>query len=124
MQAKFPWQEVEVKVTHAAANVNSNWIALENATELGLFVPTLATVCTVTLQVARDSSGTNAVGLVNQAGTAILVLASGSGGVAISSNELGALLAYPFFRVVLGANQAADVSFWLQKKCVAVDPFA
>ena len=121
---RIPWQEVPMLVAHAAGNVNGPWTAIGNASELGLFVPALGTACTVTIQVARDSGGTNGGGIVDKSGTAILVLASSSGGFAVSSNELGALLGYPYMRVVLGANQAGDVTFVLEQKITATDPLA
>lgn len=121
---RYPWQETAMLVPHASSNVNGPWTAIDNATDYGLVVPALSPSTTVTVQVARDSAGTGGGGLVNQAGTPVLVLASGAGGVCVSSADLAAIKGYPYMRVVLGANQAADVTFYLQQKVVASDVFA
>lgn len=118
------WQETAMLVPHASGNVNGPWTLIDNPGEVGLIVPTLGTPCTVTIQVARDSSGTGASDLVDKAGAGVLVLASGSGGVAVSGNEMAAILAYPYMRVVLGANQGSDVTFYLEQKVPAVDNYA
>ena len=95
-------------------------VFIGNPAEIGLIVPTLGTATTVTLQVGLESDGSDAVGIVDQGGTAKLALASGSGGVAISSLDMGAVLGYPYLTIVLGAAQAADVTFTLVKKSVSV----
>jgi hypothetical protein len=124
MTTKATWQETAMLVTAASSNVNGPWTAIENASALGLVVPALNSASTVILQVARDSSGTGGGPLVDKGGTAILTLASSSGGFSVSSNEMSALLAYPYMRVVLGTNQAADRTFFLEKKVFASDPYA
>lgn len=121
MAQDYPYEEVDVVV--ANGQTASAWVAIGNPAELGLYVPTI-TNGTVTLQVARDASGTGASGLVNQAGTAILVLAASTGAFAVSSLEMGALLGYSHMRVVCGAAQGADRTFKLAKKLVRVDPLA
>jgi hypothetical protein len=114
----------EVSLTVAASGTQSNWVAVGNPNELGLFVPALSPSATVTVKVARDASGTGAAGLVDKAGTAILVLASGAGGIAVSSNEMGAVLGYPFVSVVLGTATTGAVVFRLQRKITADSPYA
>lgn len=116
--------EVPMLVTHAAANVNGPWTAIDNPSEIGLIVPALAPNSTVTIQVARDAAGTGASPLVDKAGAAVLVLASSAGGFAVSSNEFGALLGYPYMRVVLGTNQNADVTFYMLRKVAGSDNYA
>lgn len=118
----MPWQQgpndpadVVIPEGETAATV-----FIGNPSEMGLVVPALGTATTVTLKVGFESDGSDAVGIVDQAGTAKLALASGSGGVAISSLELGAVLGYPFLTIVLGAAQAADVTFVLGRKAVSV----
>ncbi len=115
---------VAMLVPHAASNVNGPWVALDNATDYGLIVPTLGNACTVTFQVASKSDGSDGQGLVDGTGTALLVLASGGGAVCVSSDALRVIKGYPFGRVVLGANQAGDVTFTLTRKVVAADNFA
>ncbi len=124
MKAKIQYTEVPMLLTHAAANVAGPWTAIENPSELGLIVPPLPTPSSVFVQVARDAIGTGAAILVDKAGTQVLLLASSSGSLAVSSNELGAILGYPFMRVVLGTNQNFDVTFYLMQKVVAGDPYA
>lgn len=97
----------------------SETVHIGNPAEVGLLVPTLATPTTVTVKVGNESDGSDAVGLVDDQGAAFLVLASGSGGVAITSLAMGAILGYAYLTVVLGAAQAADVTFTLTRKAVA-----
>lgn len=101
-------------LTVANGGTTSTSALIDNCSELGLFVPTI-TAGTVTVQVSEDD--TNYFGLTNQAGTAVLVLASGTGGVAISGNEMGACLPYKYLRVVVAA-QGAPRSFTLKRKWV------
>lgn len=115
-----PWDEISLTVT--AGQTASPWVAIGNPGEVGLIVPALGTATTVTVQVARDSLGTGAANLVNGAGSQVCSLASGSGGVAVSSNDLGAILGYPYLRVVLGATQAADKTFYLERKATEHEP--
>jgi hypothetical protein len=110
-----------VDLTVANGGTSSTWAAIGNASELGLYVPTI-TSGTVTLQVAQDGSGTGASGLVDKSGTAILVLGASTGGFALSSNEMGACLGYSHLRVVCGAAQGAARTFKLTRKVVGVDP--
>jgi hypothetical protein len=107
-------QEVST-LTIANGQTTSDSALIDNCTELGLFVPTI-TAATITVQVSEDN--VNFFGLTNQAGTAILVLASGTGAVAISGNELGACLPYKYLRVVSGGAQGAQRLFTLKRKWV------
>jgi hypothetical protein len=118
------WDELSLKIT--AGQTSSPWTSVGNPSAVGLAVPALGTATTVTVQVARAAAGTGGGGLVNGAGTAVLALASGSGGVNVSGVDLAALLGYPFMRVVLGAAQGAaqgaDVTFWLERKMTGHEP--
>ena len=105
-------------VVLATATVSST-VHIGNPAEVGLKVPTLTTPTTVTVKVGLLADGSDAVGIVDQAGTAKLVLASGAGGVAIGSLDLGQILGYPYLTVVLGAAQAGDVTFTLTRKSIS-----
>lgn len=113
-----PFDSVTITVT--AGQTVSPAVHIGNPAEMGLLVPTLTTPTTVTVKVGNLADGTDARGVVDQGGTAKLVLASGSGNVAISSLEMGACLGYPYLTVVLGATQAADKTFTLTRKAVAM----
>lgn len=102
-------------LTVANGGTTSTSALIDNCSEVGLFVPTI-TSGTVIVQVSEDD--TNYFGLVNQSGTAILVLGAGTGAVAISGNELGSALPYKYIRVVCGAAQGAARSFTLKRKWV------
>jgi len=114
-----PYEEVSVIVPITPA-VTSNTVFIGNAAELGLLVPTLTTATTVQVKVGNQSDGSDARAIVDQGGTTKLVLASGSGNVAISSNDMALALGYPYLTVVIGAAQAAAKTFTLTKKAVAV----
>jgi len=108
--------EDTVTLTVAVNGTTSDAGLIGNPCELGLFVPAIVSG-TVTVQVSED--GTNFFGLVNQAGTAILVLAASTGSVAVSSNEMGACLGYKYVRVVCGATQTSTARlFTLKRKWV------
>lgn len=113
-----PSDSISIVVT--AGQTVSETVHIGNPSELGLLVPALTTATTVTVQVGAVAAGTDRRGIVDQAGTAKLALASGSGNVAISSLEMGAVLGYPYLTVVLGAAQAADKTFTLTRKSVSV----
>ncbi len=89
---------------------------IDNCAEIGLFVPALSPSSVVTVQVAETDTDLAYFGLVNQAGTAILVLASSAGGYVVSGNELGACLSYKYLRVVCGTAQSPTVTFTLKRK--------
>lgn len=108
----------------ASPATQSAWVAIGNPTELGLYVPALSPSATVTVKVAQDASGTGAQALVDGTGTAKLTYASGAGGFAISSNEMGACLGYSHISVVVGTAQTAGKTFVLSRKMVSVDPSA
>lgn len=100
-------------LTIANGQTTSDSALVDNPGEIGLFVPTI-TAATITVQVSEDNS--NFFGLVNQAGTPILVTASGTGSFAISGNEMGAILAYKYVRVVSSGAQGAQRLFTLKRK--------
>lgn len=110
----------EVTLTVANGDTASDWQEIGNPAEIGLLVPTI-TSGTVTVQVSND--GSTARGLVNQAGTAILVLAASTGAYAVSSNEMGACLGYKYIRVVCGASQGAQRLFKVTRKVPAYHQF-
>lgn len=114
-----------VPITLAASPATqSDWIAIGNPAELGLFIPALSPSATVTVKVAQDASGTGAQTIVDGTGTQKLVYASGAGGFAISSNEMGACLGYSHISVVVGTAQTLAKTFLLTRKTVGVDPSA
>ena len=108
----------------ASPATQSEWKAIGNPTELGLIIPALSPNATVTVKVATDASGTNAQAMVDGTGTAKLTFASGAGGFAISSNEMGACLGYSHISVVVGTAQTTGKTFVLTRKMVSVDPSA
>lgn len=110
-----------VLIEVAATETVSETVHVGNPAELGLLVPALTTATTVQVQVGAEADGSDAVGIVDEDGTAKLTLASGSGGVAISSLEMGAVLGYPYLTIVLGAGQVAGKTFTLTRKGIAVN---
>lgn len=106
-----------VDLVVANGGTTSGWVHIGNPSECGLWVPTL-TSATVTVQVAYLPDGTGGGGVVNGAGTAVLVLAASTGAVNVSSNDMGAVLGYPYMRVVCGASQGAERTFKLTRKSV------
>lgn len=115
----------EVTISLAASPATqSAWVAVGNPTELGLYVPTLDPATTLTVKVARDSSGTGAAVVKDGTGTQKLVYASGTGDFAISSNEMGACLGYSHVSVVVGTAQTTGKTFRLARKLAGVDPSA
>lgn len=116
-----PYDVIDIVIAETPA-VNSEWVHIGHPAEVGLYVPALTTAATVTIKVAHAADGTGGAGLVNGDGDAILVLASGSGDVNISSNDLGAILGYGWIRITLGAAQAAAKTFKLTRKSVSTAP--
>lgn len=107
-----------VTLTITAGGTKSSGGLIDNCCELGLIVPALVSG-TLTVQVSETDVDANYVGLVNQAGTAILVTGATTGGFAFSGNELGAALPYKYIRVVSGATQTVtDRLFTLKRKWV------
>lgn len=116
------WQQGPYGTDNATitAGQTTTTVLIGNPSEVGLQVPTLTTPTTVTLKVGSASDGSDAKGIVDQGGTAKLALASGSGNVAISSLDLAAILGYKYLTIVIGATQAADKVFVLDRKSVSV----
>lgn len=112
-----------VPITVAINTTESDYVAIGNPTELGLIVPTI-TSGTLVVKVATSAAGANKVGLVDGTGTAKLSYGAGTGGFAISSNEMGACLAYSHIGVVCGASQGTARTFLLTRKLAGVDPSA
>lgn len=110
-----------INITIANGGTQSDWVAVGNPTELGLYVPAL-TSSTLTVKVAQDASGTGAQALVDGTGTAKLTYAAGTGGFAISSNEMGACLGYSHIGVTCGSAQGAQRVFKLARKLAGVEP--
>lgn len=110
-----------VDIVVANGGTTSAWVHIGNPSEVGLSVPTI-TSGTVTVQVAYASDGTGGGGVVNGAGTAVLVIAASTGGFNVSSNDMGAVLGYGYIRLVCGASQGADRTFKLTRKAVQTVP--
>lgn len=117
-----PYDVVEILVPES--ETESEWVHIGQPAEVGLYVPALPVNTTVTVQVAYDDEGTGGAGLVNGSGTAILALASGAGDVNVGANDMGAILAFGWIKIVIGAAQAADKSFMLIRKAVATAPIS
>lgn len=112
---RVPHDTVDLVV--ANGGTTSDWVHIGNPSECGLSIPTI-TSGTVTVQVAYASDGTGGGGVIDGSGTAKLVVAASTGGVNISSNDMGAVLGYPYMRVVCGAAQGAARTFKLTRKAV------
>jgi hypothetical protein len=106
----------------ASPATQSDWIPLGNPTELGLYVPALSPSSPLTVKVAQDAAGTGAAILVDGTGTQKLVYASGAGGFAISSNEMGACLGYSHISILCGTAQTTQKLFKLARKVAGTDP--
>lgn len=109
-----------VDLVVANGGTTSPWVHIGNPSEMGLTVPTI-TNGTVTVQVAYASDGTGGGNVVNGSGTQVLQLAASTGGVSVSSNDMGAALGYPYMRVVCGAAQGAERTFKLTRKSVQIN---
>jgi hypothetical protein len=96
---------------------SSPWVHIGSPSECGFFVPTI-TLATVTVEVAYASDGTGGGPLVDGGGAARLTWAAGTGNFRVSTNDMGAVLGYPYMRVVCGAVQGAERTFKLLRKAV------
>jgi hypothetical protein len=111
------WEAENVVITAAATTAT---VFIGNPAELGFCVPALVTNATVVLKVGALADGSDARIIVDQAGTQKLSVASGVEDFCFSSNEMGACLGYGYLTVVIGAAQAANATFVLHRKKVAV----
>lgn len=107
-------------ITIANGQAASDIIAIGNPTELGLLVPTL-TSSTLKVQVGRLSDGSDMRDIYDATGTQKLTYGAGTGNFAISTNEMGACLAYPYIKLVCGSSQGAARTFYLMRKVVGAD---
>lgn len=114
--------ETSSTLTIAAAGTTSDSVEVGNPTDVGLIVGALSPSTTITVQVSQDNS--TWAGVVDKAGAAEMVLASGAGGVAVDTNALGAILAYKYVRIVAGAGQTNGATATLCRKISRTDPMA
>ena len=109
-----------VDLVIANGGTTSGWVHIGNPSEVGLTVPTI-TNATLVVQVAYASDGTGGSGLVDATGTALLSYAASTGAFSIGSTHMGAVLGYPYMRVVLGAAQGAERTLKLTRKAIATN---
>jgi len=112
--------ETTSTLTIASGQTTSDSVDIGNPTDVGLVIGALNPSTTITVQVSMD--GTNWRGLVDKAGAAELVLASGAGAVAVDTNAMGAILAYSRVRIVAGAAQTNGATATLCRKISRTDP--
>ena len=109
-------------LTIASSGTVSTSAAVGNPTDIGAIIGALSPDATITFQVSNDDS--NWRGLVDKSGTAILALSSSSGAKAVSTNDLGAVLAYRYVRAVAGTPQTSGATITLCRKVSRTDPMA
>lgn len=110
-------------LTIADEGTKSNGVLIGNPTDIGLIIGTLNPAATLAVQVANVDDDAAYVGLCDKEGTAILVVASSSGGKAIDTNQMGAVLGYRYLRVVAGAAQTeGGTTCTLCRKISRTDP--
>lgn len=100
-----------VVLTHAASNVTSPQIDQRSRPATGIFIPALGTACSVEVQGSFDGSAANAKSMIGADGsTKVGLIASSSGAFWIDGDILARFYGVPFLFIVLGANQAADLT--------------
>ena len=103
--------EIKVKILSGATEskeIDTSYLAI-----LGLFVPTIDN-STLTFKVSSCSA--NFVNIKDKAG-ATISFTVGTGGIAISSEDLAFLAAYRFIKIVSSEPQTADRTFtWCLKE--------
>jgi len=87
---------------------HSELVDLRGAAVLGLFLPTIVTG-NVTFEATYDPSVTP-VGVKAKDGTP-LTISAGTGGFAVSADDLAPLAGYRYARVVTAGTQTSDVIF-------------
>lgn len=104
----------------ATSTIKTPGFSVGNPTEIGLIVPTIASSI-LTIQVSHEDVDASYKALFDRDGTAVLTYAAGTGNFAISCNDFGAVIAYPFFRVLFGTAQGADRVFQVVRKVSQVN---
>jgi len=101
--------------TIAKAGKTSSVVDLEDGVVLGLILPALDAT-TLTFTASASSDGTFVA--VQSKALAALTISSGTGAIAIASDDLAGLAGYRYIKIVAGSaqNTAARTFTWLLKK--------
>lgn len=114
-----PFEAVDMVMADTAQA--TAWTEIGNPSECAIVVPAGLTSADISVEVSLDGEADSELSIVDKEGTQILKAMATTGGFAFSSNECGALLAFPYVRVFSSvAQNSGPFTFTLLRKLVRV----